>query len=97
VPQDCGNREGTFRVKLASAFDSLTVETLAKPFAFEVCPYAPETLVQYRHPAELPAGKGTFFGVYAQSRGLGGNSCGPLPLERDKVRGEEFVLELVIR
>ena len=97
VPQDCGNREGTYRVKLASAFDALTVETLAKPFAFEVCPYAPETLVQYKHPTELPESKGTFFGVYSQSRGLGGNSCGPLPLKHDKVLGDTFVLELVIR
>jgi beta-galactosidase len=97
VPQDCGNREGAWRVKLSSAFDSVAFETLGKPFAFEVCPYAPEVLVRYRHPAELPPNEGTFFGVYAKSRGLGGNSCGPLPLERDKVLGTEFSLELLVR
>ena len=97
VPQDCGNHEETYRVELSSLFDSLTVETLGKPFAFEVNPYTPEVLVQYRHPAELPANDGTFFGVYAQSRGLGGNSCGPLPLKKDKVLGTDFTLELLIR
>ncbi|MBR4939336.1 MAG: hypothetical protein IKZ22_10725, partial [Kiritimatiellae bacterium] len=97
VPQDCGNHEETYRVKLSSLFDSLTVETLGKPFAFEVNPYAPEVLVRYKHPAELPRNDGTFFGVYAKSRGLGGNSCGPLPLKKDKVLGDDFTLELTIR
>jgi beta-galactosidase len=97
VPQDCGNHEETYRVKLSSRFDSLTVETLGRPFAFEVNPYTPETLVKYKHPAELPENDGTFFGVYAKSRGLGGNSCGPLPLKKDKVLGDDFTLELTIR
>jgi hypothetical protein len=97
VPQDCGNREGTYRVTVSSLFDSLTVETLGRPFAFEINPYTPETLVKYKHPAELPENDGTFFGVYAKSRGLGGNSCGPLPLRKDCVLGTDFELELTIR
>ena len=97
VPQDCGNREGTYRVTVSSLFDSLTVETLGRPFAFEINPYTPETLVKYKHPAELPENDGTFFGVYAKSRGLGGNSCGPLPLRKDCVLGTDFELELILR
>ena len=97
VPQDCGNREGTYRVTLSPGlFDSLTVESAA-PFAFEVNPYAPETLVKYAHPAELPPSEGTYLGIFAKSRGLGGNSCGPLPLDRDIVGAGPYSLELVIR
>ena len=97
VPQDSGNMEGTYRVKLETMFDSVTVETCAVPFSFEVNPYAPETLTQYLHPAELPASDSTFFGIFAKSRGLGGNSCGPLPLERDIVQNEPFTLEFTIK
>ena len=98
IPQDCGNREGTYRVKLSSLLDSVTFETQGKPFAFEVNPYAPETLVKYAHPAELPESDSMFFGIWAKSRGLGGNSCGPLPLKRDIIpSGEGAVLEFVIR
>ena len=98
IPQDCGNREGTYRVKLSSTFDAVVFETRSVPFAFEVNPYAPETLVRYAHPAELPESDSTFFGIWAKSRGLGGNSCGPLPLKRDIIpSGEGAVLEFVIR
>ena len=97
VPQDCGNMEGTYRVKLDTAFDSVTFETLSAPFAFEVNPYSPETLTKYAHPAELPQSDSTFFGIYARSRGLGGNSCGPIPLARDIIKDEPFTLEFSIR
>ena len=98
VPQDCGNREGAYRVKLAAGLlDVVTFETLGAPFAFEVNPYAPETLVRYAHPAELPESESTFFGIYARSRGLGGNSCGPLPLAKDVVKDGPYTLEFVIR
>lgn len=97
VPQDCGNREGTYRVKLSAGFDSVTFETAAAPFAFEVNPYAPETLVKFAHPAELPDSDVTFFGIYAKSRGLGGNSCGPKPLARDIVKEGPYTLAFTIR
>ena len=93
VPQDCGNREGTYRVSLAD----VTFETDGAPFAFEVSPYAPETLVGFAHPAELPDSKTTFFGLYARVRGLGGNSCGPKPLKRDIVGMEPQTLVFTVR
>ena len=96
-PQDCGNREGTYRVTLSPGlFDDLTIES-ATPFAFEVNPYAPETLVKYAHPAELPQSETTYLGIFAKSRGLGGNSCGPKPIARDIVGQGPYTLELTIR
>jgi hypothetical protein len=97
VPQDCGNRENAYRVKMADCRDSLTFASAGEAFAFEVNPYAPETLVEYRHPAELPASDTTFFGIYAKVRGLGGNSCGPKPLPRDIVKEGVYTLEFVIK
>ncbi|MCQ2391520.1 MAG: hypothetical protein MJ240_08845 [Kiritimatiellae bacterium] len=62
-------------------------------------PYAPETLVRYAHPAELPppGEDGTYFGIFAKSRGLGGNSCGPKPLARDIIGNETYTLSFTIR
>ena len=96
VPQDCGNREGTYRVALAAGCDAVTFES-ARPFAFEVNPYTPETLVRFAHPAELPAPCETYFGIFAKSRGLGGNSCGPKPLARDIIGAETYELEFNVR
>ena len=97
VPQDCGNIEGAYRVRFATTWDSVTFAAKAKPFAFEVNPYAPDTLGRYKHPAELPANDSTFFGLFAKSRGLGGNSCGPLPLKRDVVNEGPYTLEFTVR
>ncbi|MBO5941014.1 MAG: hypothetical protein J6R18_07460, partial [Kiritimatiellae bacterium] len=97
VPQDSGNMEGTYFVKLDTLWDSVTFAATGKPFAYEVNPYAPEVLVRYAHPAELPGSSTTFFGIYARVRGLGGNSCGPLPIARDIVGSESHEIEFVIK
>ena len=81
-PEDCGNCEDTRGVKVGD----LTVRTLGQPFAFEVNPYTPAELESVRHPTELPKSSGTYFGIYAATRGLGGASCGPGPMERDTIR-----------
>ena len=80
--EDCGNREDVraFRV------GDLTVRTLGAPFAFEVNPYTPAELISTVHPAELPETDSTYVGIYAATRGLGGASCGPGPMERDIIR-----------
>ena len=97
VPQDCGNREGTYRLKLDMPFDALTIATCGMPFAFEVSPYTPEELQSCAHPAELPPSKGTFVGIYPKVRGLGGHSCGPLPLDRDTLDDETYELSVLIK
>ncbi len=81
-PEDCGNREDARGVNVGG----LVVRTLGKPFAFGVCPYTPAELESAKHPAELPESDGTWFGVFAAVRGLGGASCGPGPIERDIIR-----------
>jgi hypothetical protein len=96
-PQETGNREGTYSVKLATGCDDVTFTATGDAFAFEVNPYAPETLVKFAHPAELPKSDSTFFGIYAKVRGLGGNSCGPRPLPRDIVGRGPYTLEFVIK
>ncbi|MGN0855179.1 MAG: glycoside hydrolase family 2 TIM barrel-domain containing protein [Kiritimatiellia bacterium] len=80
--ENCGNREDTRGVRVGE----LTVRTLGAPFAFEVNPYTPSQLLEIVHPPELPESTSTYFGIYAATRGLGGASCGPGPMERDIIR-----------
>ncbi len=80
--ETCGNREET----RGFAVGGLAVRTLGEPFAFEVNPYTAAQLDATAHPAELPESAGTTVGCYAATRGLGGASCGPGPMERDIIR-----------
>lgn len=80
-----GDREDTYGFKI----DKLAFRTLGQPFAFEVNPYTPTELLETVHPAELPASDKTYVGIYAATRGLGGASCGPAPIERDIIRTDE--------
>ncbi len=80
--EDTGNREGTRGVKLGD----ITLRTLGAPFAFEAGPYSPSTLTSCVHPCELPESEETFVAIFAATRGLGGASCGPGPMERDIIR-----------
>ncbi len=91
--QDSGNREGTRALRVGS----LTLRTLGAPFAFEVNPYSPEELVATVHPPELAKSKKTFVGIFASTRGLGGASCGPGPIERDILRTDsDFSLAFTV-
>lgn len=79
--EDCGNREDTYGFSVGG----LTLRTLGRPFAFEVNPYNPLELLRTIYPAQLPPSDKTFVGVFAETRGLGGESCGPAPMPRDVI------------
>ncbi|MBR5624273.1 hypothetical protein IKW72_09015 [bacterium] len=81
--EDSGNHENTRSVAFKTNFGALSFVRLFKPFAFCVNPYSPLELIEFTHPPELPPSSKTEFGIYAETRGLGGASCGPPPISRD--------------
>ena len=92
--ENCGNREDAYGVKVGA----LTFRTLGAPFAFEANPYTSAELLQYVHPAELPKSDKTVFGIYSETRGLGGASCGPGPLHADVIRTDrDYALDFTLR
>jgi len=96
--EDCGNHENTRSVSFDAGWDHLSFTTCAEPFAFEVNPYSPVELIAYNHPPELPDATKTEFGLYAETRGLGGASCGPDVMGRDRVKTDRpYALSFVIR
>ena len=81
--QDSGNREDVREITFMTENGVLYFASLGKPFAICVNPYSPLELIEYAHPPELPPSGKTEFGIYAETRGLGGASCGPPPMQRD--------------
>lgn len=82
-PEDANNFEETDAVTLSGVKGAIGFATLGKPFAFAAIPYSAKEIIETMHPAELPKPAKVEFGIFAETRGLGGASCGPGPLARD--------------
>ena len=82
-PEDANNFEDTDAVTLSGAKGEVGFATLGAPIAFTAIPYSPKEIIDASHPPELPKTSKVEFGIYAETRGLGGKSCGPDPLARD--------------
>ncbi len=82
-PEDANNFEETDAVTLSGAKGAIGFVTLGAPFAFTAIPYSPTEIIAASHPPELPPITKVEFGIFAETRGLGGASCGPGPLRRD--------------
>jgi beta-galactosidase len=90
-PQDCGNHEGTRWVALTNNKGTgLLFGTLEAPFAFSALPYTSTDLILANHPVELPKKTDkTVLVLSSATRGLGGASCGPGPMERDVIKANK--------
>ena len=95
-PQDMGNHEQVRWVSLTgrgsrgaifeAAFNSLRCSDSGRPvMSFSALPYSAVDFVLAPHQHELPAPGDTWLCLDAADTGLGGNSCGPSPLQEDRV------------
>ena len=95
-PQESGNHEqvrwasltrrGGRGVRFDAMENSLRESDSGFPvFSASALPYAALDLVPAMHPHELPPAGDTWLCLDAAVCGLGGNSCGPSPLEEDRV------------
>ena len=82
-PEDANNFEDADAVTLYGAKGAIGFATLGAPFAFAAIPYSPTETIETMHPVELQKPSKVEFGLFAETRGLGGASCGPPPLKRD--------------
>jgi len=96
-PEDANNFEETDAVTLSGAKGVIGFATLGAPFAFAAIPYSADELCNTSHAAELPPPAKVEFGIFAETRGLGGNSCGPRPLARDIIdTSKDYRLDFAI-
>lgn len=90
--QDTGNREDTRWVALTDDSGSgLLIGTLDKPFAFSAIPYTASELLKANHMYDLFKNQDdkTVLILSAAVRGLGGASCGPLPMAKDIIKADK--------
>lgn len=86
-PMDMANRED---VRWCSLTDDdgngLLFSARGERMSVAALPWNDMQLLTARHPQELPESKATVLTLSDRVLGLGGASCGPIPLERDIVR-----------
>ena len=86
-PQDMANREDVSWVALRDASGSGVLFAGLGKMSATVLLYTADELAAAAHPTDLPANPGrTRLDLDAAVLGLGGASCGPIPLERDIVK-----------
>ncbi len=95
-PTDCGSRTDVQWVELWAEGHGLRIEAIEKQFIFSALPYRQMELVQASHVHRLPESNATVLHLDARQCGLGGNSCGPQPMDRDLVRMEPVTLRFLM-
>ena len=86
-PQDMANREDVSWVALRDASGAGVLFAGLGRMSATVLPYTADELAAAAHPTDLPANPDrTRIDLDAAVLGLGGASCGPIPIERDIVK-----------
>lgn len=98
-PQDCGNRDDVRWWEIRNAQGTGIRLSSETHFSASALFYAAMELVHASHQHTLPARNKTVVSLDARQQGIGGASCGPPPMERDRVHAEpvefEFTLQLL--
>jgi len=88
-PQDMANHEDTRWLRLSSGKSGIRVSVNenslknAPVMSFSALPYCADDFFNAAHIFELPQPEYTYVTLDAAVNGLGGNSCGPIPMEED--------------
>lgn len=96
-PQSMGNREEIRWCALTDNSGKGVQFIATKPFAASALPWSAMEMVKAPHPYQLPASSGTHLHIDCAMTGLGGSSCGPQPLEEDKVKAGSHTMGFIIR
>lgn len=92
-PQENGHREGTDIIELNSTEDTLVINSL-NPIGFNVHNYTIEALEKAKHWNELETIDEVILHIDAKHSGLGTNSCGEEQTYKNKVRLNDYHLNL---
>jgi beta-galactosidase len=86
-PMDMANREDVRWCALTDdEGNGLVISARGERMSVAALPWEDMQLLSARHPQDLPESKETVLTLSDRVLGLGGASCGPIPLERDIVR-----------
>ena len=97
-PQDMGHHQDTRWVALKNDDSKTGVLLVANPtMDFSALAHSPQQLTLAGHPYQLPESDATYLQLSAATTGVGGNSCGPTPLIRDRVTASPTHFGFIIR
>ena len=97
-PQDMGHHQDTRWVALKNDDNKTGVLLVANPtMDFSALAHSPQQLTLAGHPYQLPESDATYLQLNASTTGVGGNSCGPTPLVRDRVIASPTHFGFIIR
>ena len=96
VPQENGNKTDVRWVKMANREGLGLQISSSKTFETSARHYSQENLTVATHTYELKAEDKVFWYVDFQQNGLGGNSCGPRPMEPYLLKAADIEFELEI-
>ncbi|MBM0654489.1 discoidin domain-containing protein [Capnocytophaga genosp. AHN8471] len=97
-PQDMGHHQDTRWVALKNDGSKIGVLLVANPtMDFSALAHSPQQLTLAGHPYQLPESDATYLQLSAATTGVGGNSCGPTPLIRDRVTASPTHFGFIIR
>ena len=97
-PQDMGHHQDTRWVALKNDDNKIGVLLVANPtMDFSALAHSPQQLTLAGHPYQLPESDATYLQLNASTTGVGGNSCGPTPLVRDRVMASPTHFGFIIR
>lgn len=97
-PQDMGHHQDTRWVALKNDDNKIGVLLVANPtMDFSALAHSPQQLTLAGHPYQLPESDATYLHLNASTTGVGGNSCGPTPLVRDRVTASPTHFGFIIR
>ena len=97
-PQDMGHHQDTRWVALKNDDNKIGVLLVANPtMDFSALAHSPQQLTLAGHPYQLPESDATYLQISTGATGVGGNSCGPTPLVRDRVMASPTHFGFIIR
>ena len=96
-PQDMGNREEVKWCEISDKNGNGARFTCQDTMSIEYLPYSDIEMITASHPHKLRESANNYLHLDAAVTGLGGASCGPQPLERDKVKANLHEITILIQ
>ena len=96
-PQDVGHHQDSRWAALANMRGAGAIFVGTQPMDVAALPYTAQEMTLAGHPFELPNPSATYLQLNIATTGVGGNSCGPTPLQRDRVMATQHRFGFIIR
>jgi beta-galactosidase len=96
-PQDMGNRSDTRWFSVANRDGKGIIFVADEKMHFSALHHLPADLDKANHPFELTHRPETIITIDAIHNGLGGGSCGPLPMDEYSLRSDSVIFRFSIR